>query len=355
MKKIQHIIRSFAVMVLCIISINALAWENLCYTLRYSSPAAAQGLSTILNTINEHGTDIQVLVSQAYRIDVNGNVQNTFNPQLLNSAKQHHIKFMPLVSNPTQEILTHGFLQSKAAQQRAIQSITQACLENHLYGVQIDFENVSSLDKSALTKFYQTLAKALHQKGFAISIAITPRISEDAGHSAYQLARYTHWTGAFDYKALGASSDFVTLMAYDQHEGATTPGPIASVPWSEAVVKHALKYIPAQKISLGIPTYSGFWKTARNGKGISARGQQIEYAKVQHLLNTFQQTLHWDNVAKVYYTFYEQDELNEFIFAEEARSFAAKYDVAKKYHLRGVSVWRLGIEDPKIWEVMRQK
>lgn len=352
MKKYLDFRAWMVVVIFSLISISASAWENAFYTLRYNSPAQFEGLRTVLVTIDQHAPVMQILISQAFRINIDGSIQNSFNPRLYDSARQHNIKFMALVSNPLQEQLTHIFLQNKIARQNAIQSLLQACIYNHLYGIQIDFENVALADKAQLTHFYQDLAKALHQRGFAISIAITPRLSEDAGDSAYQAARYQHWTGAFDYKALGASSDFVTLMAYDQHEGGTTPGPIASATWSEAIINHALKYIPAKKISLGIPTYSGFWKTSRNGRGIAARGQQIEYAAMQRLLAQFHQVLRWDDSEKVYYVFYEHDELNEFIFAEEARSFAVKYNLAKRYNLRGISVWRLGIEDPNIWGVL---
>jgi len=337
-----------------LIGSNAFAFENLFYTMRYTSSASQTGFNDVFQILNNHTTKIQIIASQAYVIKPDGSVSGGFNPLLLNFAKKNNIKFMALVSNPSgQEGLTHIFLQNKNARENAIQALLKECMNNQLYGIQIDFENVAAADKSLLTSFYQDLARRLHQYNFAISIAITPRIVDGEGNSPFQAARFKHWTGAFDYKALGKSSDFVTLMAYDQHEGGTTPGPIASINWSEATVKYALKFIPAQKISLGIPTYSGFWKTGRHGKGVSANGQQIEFSKVQKLLAQYNQTLRWDDNQKIYYTFYENDELNEFIFAEEARSFAEKYNLAKKYNLRGVSVWRLGIEDPKIWDVVK--
>lgn len=352
MKKWIFLKLSF-LLILCSVVCNAFAFENLFYTLRYGTSSTTPGLQSVLKTINNQASVIDIIASQAYIIRADGVVTNNFNPWLLGITKKNQIKFMALASNGSSEGATHQFLRDKRATARAIQSLLQACTMNGLYGIQIDFENVAASDRKLLTQFYQDLAKTLHQHKFALSIAITPRIMDGNGSSAFQAARYANWTGAFDYKALGDSSDFVTLMAYDQHEGATTPGPIASFPWSEAVIKYALKYIPAQKISLGIPTYSGFWKTARHGHSISTSGQQIEYDTMNHLLNAAHQTLHWDNNEKIYYCFYEKDELNEFIFAEEARSFGAKYALAKQYNLRGISVWRLGIEDPKIWDVVK--
>ena len=48
------------------------------------------------------------------------------------------------------------------------------------------------------------------------------------------------------------------------------------------------------------------------------------------------------------------EEVEETIFKiiEDAKSFAAKLALVKKFHLRGISVFRLGIEDAGIWPVL---
>jgi spore germination protein YaaH len=62
--------------------------------------------------------------------------------------------------------------------------------------------------------------------------------------------------------------------------------------------------------------------------------------------------LHWDNNEKINYAFFTHDWLNEYIFVEDDQSFKAKLDLAKKYNLRGISVFYIGIEDPRIWNVL---
>jgi len=39
------------------------------------------------------------------------------------------------------------------------------------------------------------------------------------------------------------------------------------------------------------------------------------------------------------------------MWIEDARAFATKLELVRKYGLRGYSVWVLGTEDPKIWEL----
>jgi spore germination protein len=42
------------------------------------------------------------------------------------------------------------------------------------------------------------------------------------------------------------------------------------------------------------------------------------------------------------------------LYLEDARSFTAKMALVKKYHFRGISVWRLGHEDPDVWKQLQQ-
>ena len=49
---------------------------------------------------------------------------------------------------------------------------------------------------------------------------------------------------------------------------------------------------------------------------------------------------------------WENQGVFEHIWIEDARSFADKMALATKYALRGYSVWLLGLEDPKTWDVV---
>ena len=41
------------------------------------------------------------------------------------------------------------------------------------------------------------------------------------------------------------------------------------------------------------------------------------------------------------------------MWIEDARAFAAKLELVKKYQLRGYSVWVLGTEDPAVWSMSK--
>ncbi len=75
----------------------------------------------------------------------------------------------------------------------------------------------------------------------------------------------------------------------------------------------------------------------------------LSYAQVNYLLHKYNIQLQWDAKNYNHYAIFEHNWLNEYLFLEDAASFQAKLELVKKYHLRGISVFTLGDEDPKIW------
>ena len=327
--------------------------ENAFYILRNQTSKGVTTPKTSERSLKDHVKNIHILISQAYHVNEAGKVSGVVDQTTLNFAKQNQTKVMALVTNAgfDQQKL-HQFLIHPTAQKKAIQAILKIVQQYHFYGVQFDFEMIALKDKKALTKFYLAAAKALHSNGLVVSFAIVPGAVEEES-SAFLKRKYKNWTGAYDLKALAKSADFITIMAYDQHTTGTTPGPTASVRWVESVINYTLQFIPASKISLGIPVYSGYWSTTSNQRGkISVNLYDINYQEVTTLLNKHHAKLQWNNKDKINYSVYEHAWLNDYIFAEDAQSFKAKLELAKIHHLRGISVFSLGYEDPQIWQVL---
>jgi len=70
----------------------------------------------------------------------------------------------------------------------------------------------------------------------------------------------------------------------------------------------------------------------------------------------YQQPISWDERAQVpCFTYVDENGSRHEVYFENASSWAGKLDLAVKYNLGGVAVWRLGLEDPKSWEVLKSK
>ncbi len=178
-----------------------------------------------------------------------------------------------------------------------------------------------------------------------------PRTDDNIPATDHDRSALEHWNGAYDYAALGKASDFVTLMVYDQHGGGTTPGAPCEPGWLKNVILYALKTIPANKISIGLPVHSSYWYTAV-GKDLYASEADLTYAQAKYLLEEHDAKVLWDAKTNTPYAIFSEDNLNRFVFLENAETFKIQLALAKQYHLRGVSLWCLGYEDPAIWKML---
>lgn len=350
-------IKSFLLGITLLSCIGNAAWgmENVAYMLRGDATDSIMTYDKQLSDFKTNAKAINVIIPQAYQIDSNGGFWGGVDSALLADAKLHHIKVMPMVTNHDYDAATLiKFLKNPDAQKRSIQYLVDACKKNHFYGYQFDFENIPISQKDAFSQFYRLAATTLHANNCAISVAIIPRVSDDPGDSYYLKSKFENWSGAYDYKVLGENSDFVTIMAYEQHGGITTPGPVAGIPWVTDIIKYALKYIPPQKISLGIAVNSSHFYTSKTGDGIRSTADDVSHDEAMRLINKFNAELNWDKTQKVSHAVYTYNQLNEYVFLEDQKSLAAKIDLIKQYHLRGISIWRLGIEDPKIWALLNK-
>lgn len=341
---------------ICLISYNTfcIAAEKVFYVLRYKTPDRMTSPRNTLASLKKNYKKIDILIPQAYNINEFGDVRKGIEPDILNFAMQHSMKIMPLVTNSQfSKEVAHHFFSNKAAQLKALDTLVDICKKNHFYGIQLDFEMISLDDRDALTRFYELAANEMHDNGLRISFAIAPVVTDNP--SSFFLKKvYENWEGAYDMKALGEIADFVTIMAYNQHGGGTTPGSTASLEWVNQAVKYALQNIPPNKISIGIADFSTHWytgsKKTETREKVSVRMHALSYTKAVELAEKNKKKFLWDNQSAVHYAIFSRHWLNEYLFIEDTKSFAAKYALVKKYKLRGISVFDLGTEDEGIWK-----
>lgn len=310
------------------------------------------------NDLLRHASQIDVLAPSTYGVDDQGIVWGDVDPLVLDIARKNNIKLMPLIVNrPFNKELLHQFLTNPAARTRAISSMVELSKRNNFWGMQVDFENVSIEDRDALTGWYQEAAIKMHQAGKTLSIAIVHRPEEVAGVSPYHAWMMADWRGGYDLKALADAGDFVTVMTYSQHTRRTPPGPTAALPWVSDVVNYFLRFMPPQKLSLGLGSGAMHWYTSQEDRITPELARSYSdgysYEWAQHVAQRNNAKWMWDDVQKMTYTYYPVGGTFEYIFLEDARSLASKLELVKQKNLRGTSMWVLGPEDPAIWNLLK--
>ncbi|HEY8507070.1 MAG TPA: glycosyl hydrolase family 18 protein [Steroidobacteraceae bacterium] len=298
---------------------------------------------------------IDVVAPSAYFVDDQGIVWGDVDPRVRELTARHNVRLMPLLVNVgfDQEAL-HKLLSTPAARRRAIASMVDLAKRHNYWGFQIDFENVNVDDKDNLTTFYREAAQALHAAGKKISIAVVHRPDEEPGPTRYHKWLFANWRAGYDLKALADAGDFISVMTYSQHTRRTPPGPSAALPWTEDVVKYFLQFMPANKLSLGIPTGAMHWYTSQEDRITPEMARSysrgLSHREALNLLERFNAKLIWDDVQKAAFAYFPNGGTWEWIFMEDARTFNAKRELINRYKLRGYSVWVLGPEDPAVWQ-----
>jgi spore germination protein len=153
------------------------------------------------------------------------------------------------------------------------------------------------------------------------------------------------YSAAYDLSAISAKADLVTLMAYDEHTSLTGPGAVAGLAWDQQVLGGSLPEVRSPgTVLLGLPLYARTWAgdggvvadsyAASVSAALSGAGARIDYD-----FGAATPFVHGADGASTTYF-------------DDADSLAAKLALVAAHRLRGVALWRLGFEDPAVWEVL---
>jgi spore germination protein YaaH len=136
-------------------------------------------------------------------------------------------------------------------------------------------------------------------------------------------------------------------MAYDHATEQTAPGPIAPLPWVEQVLQLAIEEIPREKILLGLGAYGYDWTSGHTGTS-------LQWADAETIAHDYAVAAAWDtSSSSPWFTYVNSQNRSQTVWFENARSLQTKIDRARTHHIAGVFVWRLGGEDPALWDALR--
>lgn len=258
---------------------------------------------------------------------------------VVKAARQKNISTLLLINNAKQEGNSdpiHTILHNDDLRSKSIDNIEGYIKKYGLEGVNIDFETVPAQDRDELTSFMKELYARLHPQGYVVSIDVFPKQDENNDVSI-----------AYDYAQLAKYADKIMIMTYDQHGGWSDAGPIADIRWVENNLKYALKFIPANKIYLGIAAYGYDWSS----KGV----ESLEYTPIMNLVDKFNVASKWDKDAKSpYFSYTGADGITHQVWYENSESLKYKLDLANRYNIAGIAIWKLGNEDPGYWKVLKE-
>lgn len=247
------------------------------------------------------------------------------------------LRVVPTIANTTGGLWDTGtvsrVLGDPALRDTHVNSVVALAQNEDFDGIQIDYEDLPAADRDDFSAFLTALGPALRSAGKVLYVTVHVKES-DAGYDERNRAQ--------DYAAIGQAADLVCLMAYDWHWSTGPSGPIAPYDWVDRVLRYSVTQIPPQKLVLGVGLFGYDW--------VGTSADNVTWRQVVALAAQHQVDERWDVGAQSPHFTYTVDGVEHEVWYENGRSVAAKLDLARRYGLQGVEFWRLGGEDPSIWE-----
>ncbi len=258
-------------------------------------------------------------------------------------ASSQQVEIMPSISNYRNnnwdDGLIHGLISNPQVRGNHIAAIVGLVKTQQWAGIDIDYESLATADRSAYSAFISDLAAALHRAQKKLTVTVQAKTAGPGDDSG---------SGAQNWQALGASADEVRVMAYDYSYEDSPPGAVAPLPWVESVLRLAVSEVPRNKIMLGVGTYGYDWPN-------NQQGDSVQWSDAQAIVQSNGVSVKWDPTSQSpWFTYTDDQGTQHTIWYEDSRSMQAKIVLALRYQVKGVFIWRLGGEDPAIWDELQQ-
>jgi len=312
-------------------------------TLAFFVPWDDASPSSLKTNLTNPDIGIDVIIAEWLRLDnLDGDLSDTdyldIKKEALNFIRttRPDTRVMALVNNfnpKTKEFESDkldAMLASPQARAHCIQQLLDAAETYKMQGISIDFENVLDKSQPFLLQFLTELRAASQPAELEISINLPAN------------------NDSFDYARIANLVDYVILMAYDQHYSSKESGPVAGIDWFTDILTMRQRDVPASKMIVAIGNYGYDWPEGGlpdtqtfEDAIIKARDNDVDMIQLDAAsLNPTFRYVSYDKPDKPEsHTVWMLDAVSAFNQVAVANSFGA----------RGEALWRLGSEDPSVW------
>lgn len=263
-----------------------------------------------------------------------------------NTVKQERITTYIQTSKPTLRVLPlinnylekegvwdtnslHLLFTNEEKQQQFLTYMTDYIVKVHGQGITLDIENIPEEDMTLYVSFVKKIVQTLHTSSMLVYVTV-PALDE-----------------SFPYDGLlDAGVDKLILMAYDEHWSSGEAGPIASQLWFEKVLSTRLEHVSGEKYIIALANYAYDWKDkAKTAASMSfqdaitvASESEGEIAYDPESLNPT-------------YDYYDEENALHHVWLLDATTAFNELKEVQAFGAAGVALWRLGGEDPSIWNI----
>ncbi len=199
---------------------------------------------------------------------------------------------------------------------------------NKLQGVVIDFEQIPDDAHKDTLVFLNEVKAAFKPRGWLMAVAAP---FDDP-----------HW----NYKAYAKACDYLMLMGYDEHWSGGEAGPVSSQSWFSTRLAARMRDLDPSHTIVAIGNYGYDW----TGSGTYA--DDLTFQEVMLTARDAKATISLDaDLLNPRFSYVEDGKTHRVWFLDAVTAYD-HLRAADKYRPAGYALWRLGAEDPSIWQVL---
>jgi cellulose synthase/poly-beta-1,6-N-acetylglucosamine synthase-like glycosyltransferase/spore germination protein YaaH/peptidoglycan/xylan/chitin deacetylase (PgdA/CDA1 family) len=294
---------------------------------------------TSLPDLKQYGDRLNTIFPEWFFIDtITHRVQTRIDTAGLSIMKEKNLRILPMLTNFNSSTgnfdgkLLTKILNDTIFRNRFISDLADTLSFYRFSGINIDFEEMGETSNGPLTSFQKVLYETLHARNMLVTMDVEPKNND------------------YDYSKLSEYNDYIILMAYDQFNNSTGPGPISAQKWIEDAVSWTADRMDPSKIILGIAGYGYSWA---DGKYEST----ITYNDAINKAKTLNAKIIYDNDSyNLHYDYIKEDAADstdkvqhQIWFTDAATTFNI-LRFSDEFPTAGTALWRLGSEDQRMWK-----
>lgn len=287
--------------------------------------AAGGDLAQLVSRLDQ----VTALAPTGAHLTADGSLQVTGDEQtIVGVAHSKGVRVYPVVQN----YRDGGFrpedlkqLASPSGRHVLAAEMVRAVVDADADGINLDLEELPPSARANYVSFVREVGGLLHPMGKKVLIDLP------VNHASYDAA------------GLAAAGDWLLLMAYDQHNLPGRPGAVAAYGWVKDSLARLRQEVPAAKIILGLAGYGYDW-SGNTVKPVSFREAMNLSGKAE--------AIQWDPISsEPWFAYSSSDGIRHTVWFKDAPSLQPLLREAESAGLAGVSLWRVGLEDPGFWNL----
>jgi cellulose synthase/poly-beta-1,6-N-acetylglucosamine synthase-like glycosyltransferase/peptidoglycan/xylan/chitin deacetylase (PgdA/CDA1 family)/spore germination protein YaaH len=269
-------------------------------------------------------------------IDGMGEVQVDADTRVSKLAANKGIALMPLLTNlvgdtwqpEAIENLAHGPVHR---QDQFIERVLSVLRTAKASGVVVDWQQIDPVYKKDITKFVDKFADALHDDNKELWLCVQPGQELDY----------------IDLDALSDNVDRFVAMLFDETSETDPPGPLASRSWFEGWVRVLLEGSDPKQWIIAIGSYGYDWTIGGKKAELIAFNEAMSRANDAEI-----KTVEVSGPSYSPYFYFQDEDKEHAVWFLDAVTFLNQVREVRDQKAGGFALYRLGTEDPAIWDAL---